>query len=470
SMWCSTMSTVQPCSRCTVRMTSTSSPISPALTPAMGSSSRMTRGSRASSSASSSLRLSPWDRSPASASARWESRTRSKTRLISGPVTGVARCQKRRDSPNRAWTARPTFAPTDRSAKTLEVWKVRPRPRRALRCGGSRVMSVPSSSTVPRVGRVSPDTRLNSEVFPAPLGPMTARNSPSETVMDTPSTMTAPPTDQLRSLRTRTGAGGEGVGEVITSLRDWGFHVGGRDFRDQFGDSVCAAADQPHLVHGLEERVVFRPDGQGAFHAFEGPAFQGFDPLLGGVAFRDGVHDHLRGGEPVGGEQVYFTAVVFDEFAHHLLGFGLRGPVEVVGEEGDLAFSFAEHRVGRFDVQSGDDLGGVEDPLLVEGLPHGGGGLPRPRHEQQVRVGLADLFRERGQVGGVGRGEDTVHGGALGFEDGGDRVHVVLAERVLLGEDDDVLAFGVVHARTRGENVLIGLAAGTECVVVDAGD
>lgn len=83
---------------------------------------------------------------------------------------------------------------------------------------------------------------------------------------------------------------------------------------------------------------------------------------------------------------------------------------------------------------------------------------------------MADLFRERGQVGGVGRGEDTVHGGALGFEDGGDRVHVVLAERVLLGEDHDVLAFGVVHERTRGENVLVGLAAGTERVVVDAGD
>lgn len=69
-----------------------------------------------------------------------------------------------------------------------------------------------------------------------------------------------------------------------------------------------------------------------------------------------------------------------------------------------------------------------------------------------------------------GGAQDAVHGRALRFENGGDRVHVVLAEGVLLGEDDDVLVFGVVHEGSGGENVLVGLAAGAERVVVDTGD
>src|SRR6266853_4489152 len=61
-------------------------------------------------------------------------------------------------------------------------------PRRARRCGGRRVMSRPSNTMRPWVGRTTPVTALNSVVLPAPLGPMIARRSPRGIDMLTPST------------------------------------------------------------------------------------------------------------------------------------------------------------------------------------------------------------------------------------------------------------------------------------------
>ena len=68
SIWCSTISTVFRSSRCTEPISSTSPSTSSTETPAIGSSSRITRGSAASSIASSSLRLSPCESIPAGAS------------------------------------------------------------------------------------------------------------------------------------------------------------------------------------------------------------------------------------------------------------------------------------------------------------------------------------------------------------------------------------------------------------------
>lgn len=67
-------------------------------------------------------------------------------------------------------------------------------------------MSVPSSAMVPDVAVVNPLIRLNSEVLPAPLGPMKARNSPSRTSSVMSSTMVAPPTPQPRPVSRSTGA------------------------------------------------------------------------------------------------------------------------------------------------------------------------------------------------------------------------------------------------------------------------
>src|SRR5512144_1684202 len=54
-------------------------------------------------------------------------------------------------------------------------------------------MSSPPSSTRPAVGETSPEMRLNSDVFPAPFGPMMATSSPARASSVTSSTMRAPP-------------------------------------------------------------------------------------------------------------------------------------------------------------------------------------------------------------------------------------------------------------------------------------
>ena len=50
---------------------------------------------------------------------------------------------------------------------------MRPIPRRARLCGASVVMSAPSRAIRPALARFRPVIRLNSEVLPAPFGPIT---------------------------------------------------------------------------------------------------------------------------------------------------------------------------------------------------------------------------------------------------------------------------------------------------------
>src|SRR6185369_7077800 len=59
-------------------------------------------------------------------------------------------------------------------------------------------MSRPAKRTVPRSGRMNPDTRLNTVVLPAPFGPMSAVIEPSVTPNDAPSTAATPPNDLPR--------------------------------------------------------------------------------------------------------------------------------------------------------------------------------------------------------------------------------------------------------------------------------
>ena len=67
------------------------------------------------------------------------------------------------------------------------------------------VISTPSSSTLPLVGRSTPEIRLNSVVLPAPFGPITASISPRATSSPTPARMVAPPMSSPRSLVARIG-------------------------------------------------------------------------------------------------------------------------------------------------------------------------------------------------------------------------------------------------------------------------
>ncbi len=60
-------------------------------------------------------------------------------------------------------------------------------PRDDIASAGTRDRSVPSSRTVPRSARTSPETVRSSVVFPAPLAPSTAVTFPRGAVKDTPS-------------------------------------------------------------------------------------------------------------------------------------------------------------------------------------------------------------------------------------------------------------------------------------------
>jgi hypothetical protein len=92
------------------------------------------------------------------------------------------------------------FSATVSSGKRLVIWKVRPTPRRARSCGGARVASQPWISTFPPLGRIAPLMALNSVVFPAPFGPITARRSPSPSASETPSTARSAPKRTLTSV------------------------------------------------------------------------------------------------------------------------------------------------------------------------------------------------------------------------------------------------------------------------------
>ena len=71
----------------------------------------------------------------------------------------------------------------------LEVWNVRPSPARVRANGGWCVTSRPSISICPAVGRMTPESRLKSVVFPAPFGPMIPMSSPPRTSSETSATM-----------------------------------------------------------------------------------------------------------------------------------------------------------------------------------------------------------------------------------------------------------------------------------------
>src|SRR3712207_4437760 len=132
-------------------------------------------------------------------------------------------------------------------------------------------MSVPARVIVPDVTGSSPDSRLNSEVLPAPLGPMTAMNSPGATSRVTSETITAPPMAQVRPATCSTGApvwraaGAEAAEVLDTAAGSRIRRSGGGDRRggglgveglDQHRDVLAALLLQAGLEHRLQQRVV----------------------------------------------------------------------------------------------------------------------------------------------------------------------------------------------------------------------
>src|SRR5881396_3852882 len=86
----------------------------------------------------------------------------------------------------------------------LVRWNERPTPMRQRSCGGTPVTSRPLSTTRPVSQRRWPVIRLNSVVFPAPLGPMIALTLCFGTSNETRETATKPSNDLVRSRTSST--------------------------------------------------------------------------------------------------------------------------------------------------------------------------------------------------------------------------------------------------------------------------
>src|SRR5215475_10795608 len=144
SMSCSMTQTVTPRRSRSARMCSSSCKASTGATPAIGSSSRIIRGSTISARPSSSSLRWPPDSVPASS-----------------PASG------------------------DRKTRT--------RPARATRSPRHPSIRRPAKRMVPRSGLRKPEARLKTVVLPAPFGPITAVIEPSATAKEAPSTAATPP-------------------------------------------------------------------------------------------------------------------------------------------------------------------------------------------------------------------------------------------------------------------------------------
>ena len=78
-------------------------------------------------------------------------------------------------------------------ANTLPVWGTNAMPRSTRACGGSAVMSSPSSATAPELSRIMPKIAFIAVDLPAPLGPTMTATSPRPTAIVHSLMMSGPP-------------------------------------------------------------------------------------------------------------------------------------------------------------------------------------------------------------------------------------------------------------------------------------
>ena len=168
-------------SSCTERISSTSAATCSTDNPAIGSSSRITRGSPARSIASSSRRLSPCESEPAG------SRARDRDRPLERPSARSSASRRRRPPPEAERPAEPSLSGEPHVLARREAGGRHSRSGTCARAragsagtAGRPVTSAPSNSIGPRRRPVDPESRLNSDVLPAPFGPMMPRNSPRD--------------------------------------------------------------------------------------------------------------------------------------------------------------------------------------------------------------------------------------------------------------------------------------------------
>src|SRR5207245_6811441 len=151
---------------------------------------------------------------------------------------------------------------------------VRTSPRPAIGCGLSPVMSSPSKTMEPRVGRRNPLKRLKQVVLPAPLGPIRPTISPLSTVRSTRLTAARPPKSRVRSRvsrsatksgrRARRGRGGGSprpkLGELPRQRDETaGQEQDGQQHGDREEDRLVRASAEPLGEQRQEARAADRP-------------------------------------------------------------------------------------------------------------------------------------------------------------------------------------------------------------------
>src|SRR6185295_6196737 len=148
-----------------------------------------------------------------SSSARARARASASSRRTPGAPTAAERIPPRR----LAWAPTSTLSSAESARKTSVFWNVRPTPAWAMRCGLSCVSSIPAKVNRPRWGRYRPVRTLKTVVFPAPLGPIRPKISPSPTSKPTPLSAARPPKAMARSSTARIGTlvGLQPVGELL---------------------------------------------------------------------------------------------------------------------------------------------------------------------------------------------------------------------------------------------------------------
>src|SRR5438046_1376719 len=101
-------------------------------------------------------------------------------------------------------SASSTFSRTVIDANVAATWNVRLTPLCAICLGGRPSIRLPSSRTTPASGTSCPLIRLKHVVLPAPLGPISAINSPAGTENETLRTACTPSNAFERSITSST--------------------------------------------------------------------------------------------------------------------------------------------------------------------------------------------------------------------------------------------------------------------------
>jgi hypothetical protein len=201
---CSTTTTVRP----SAANSRTASPIrapSTGLTPPIGSSRMISRGSAAAMRANSSSRFwPPLSRtarsflSPARLKRSRMARTVARSASSSRRIRRARTIERQRDSSANRRRASRTLSMTVRLRHSRGVWNVRISPSREMTSGRLPMIGSPANLTLPESGRPNPLARSTTVLLPAPFGPINPVTWPSGTEKVQLRTAWTPPKDLVR--------------------------------------------------------------------------------------------------------------------------------------------------------------------------------------------------------------------------------------------------------------------------------